>query len=141
MTCRCFIGMGSNSLTPEKIFNAQKELMSLFPDIRFSELRHTLPVNFTSPNKFFNQVAVFTTSLSLDLLSTLLKDIERQNGRAFEDKARGIVKLDLDVLIYAGRILKADDMTREYIVQGLKDLEKSKNSEKEHTASRGEPPV
>lgn len=39
-----------------------------------------------------------------------------------EDKSQGIVKLDIDLLMYDDDILKPDDMKRDFIKQGLKEL-------------------
>ena len=75
---------------------------------------------FLSP--FSNQVARLTTPLSAEEVRTILKSIEKENGRLPEDKAKGIVKLDIDLLMYDDTVLKPKDMEKSYIYKGMKVL-------------------
>ena len=71
---------------------------------------------------FSNQLAQFETSLSAEDIRNILKQIEKENGRMPEDKAQGVVKLDIDLLIYDNTILKPDDMEKEFIRQELESF-------------------
>ena len=71
---------------------------------------------------FSNQVAKLETDYTLEQLRPLLKDIEAVNGRIPEDKAQGIVKLDIDILVYDHEILKPADLERDYVQEGIKTL-------------------
>lgn len=122
MAKKCFIGLGSNENTASKLIAAQKDLLRFFPDIRFSSLLQTRPIGFCSPNPFFNMTAVCTTSLPLTGIRQLLKQIEMALGRKPEDKAHGIVKIDLDLLAYDGQILKPEDWKRPYVQEGVDEL-------------------
>ena len=44
------------------------------------------------------------------------------SGRIPEDKAQGVVKLDIDLLVFDNKILKPEDMEREYIRRGMSVL-------------------
>ena len=44
-------------------------------------------------------------------------------GRLPEDKAQGIVKLDIDLLTYDDIILKPKDMERKFIIEGMESLD------------------
>jgi 2-amino-4-hydroxy-6-hydroxymethyldihydropteridine diphosphokinase len=44
------------------------------------------------------------------------------NGRCAEDKEQGIVRLDIDILVYDHEILKPADLERDYVQEGLKAL-------------------
>ena len=123
MAKKCFIGLGSNAPTISNLQAAQTELRNQLPDIAFSCVLQTLPVNFDSPRPFFNQTAVCTTTLPADELRRLLKQTEQKCGRKPEDKAQGIVAIDLDLLWYDGKVLKPDDWQRNYIQQGIKELQ------------------
>ena len=48
--------------------------------------------------------------------------VERRSGRIPEDKAQGVVKLDIDLLVFDNKILKPEDMEREYIRRGMSVL-------------------
>lgn len=97
-------------------------LRNLFPDIIFDRLQQTAPVDFICEHPFFNQVARCTTSLTLEDLTATLKKTERIIGRKPEDKHRGIVKIDIDLLIYDGILIKSKELKRSDIHDGLKRL-------------------
>ena len=69
-----------------------------------------------------NQLAKFSTTLSPDSVHDLFKELERRCGRIPEDKAQGVVKLDIDLLVFDNKILKPEDMEREYIRRGMSVL-------------------
>ena len=106
---KCFIGLGSNERTAARLLAAQSDLRRSFPGIVFSRLVWTAPVGFDSPRMFYNQVACFTTPLTVSQVRERLKKIERDHGRTPDDKARGIVKIDIDLLCYDGEVLKPQD--------------------------------
>lgn len=118
----CVIGLGSNEETEELLLSVREELCRHFPDILFSSLLHTQPVDFASPRLFWNCMAVCITSLPLEQIRGLLKQIEIAYGRCPEDKSQGIVKIDLDVLSYDGQAFKPSDWEREYVCQGAEEL-------------------
>lgn len=118
----CVIGLGSNDPGPARILSAQSALRAAFPGVRFSTLRQTRPVGFPSPRWFHNQVALCTTALTRDEMAAFLKQMETAHGRRPEDKARGIVRLDLDLLCYDGEVLKPEDWARDYVKEGVAEL-------------------
>ena len=67
-------------------------------------------------------MACFHSDLCADEVRACLKAIEREAGRLPEDKPREIVRLDIDLLMCDGRVLKSSDMERAYVRQGLKEL-------------------
>jgi 2-amino-4-hydroxy-6-hydroxymethyldihydropteridine diphosphokinase len=107
--------MGSNIQREAQLKAAREALRRLFPDIRFSDemLTEAIGQGYLSP--FSNQMARFTTALSAEEVHTLLKDLEHHAGRRPEDKAQGLVKLDADLLMYDGEVLKPEDLQRGYV--------------------------
>jgi 2-amino-4-hydroxy-6-hydroxymethyldihydropteridine diphosphokinase len=51
-----------------------------------------------------------------------LKTIEKEAGREKEDKKREKVCLDIDLLVFDNRVLKPEDLKRDYILKGLEEL-------------------
>mgnify|MGYP001518230457 CR=1 FL=1 len=96
---KCIICIGSNYNRKENLLLARKRLADLFPSIRFTTERETQPLFFRSPALFSNQVALFFSE-------------------AEEEK----VCLDIDFLSFDDRVLKPEDLKREYIVKGLEEL-------------------
>jgi len=118
----CLLCLGSNFYRIAHMAYARRDLEKIFPDIRFStEMEtETIGAGFLSP--FSNQVAWFETSLSSEQVRGILKQIESDNGRLPEEKAHGIVKLDIDLLMYDDCVLKPTDMKKEYVLVGMKEL-------------------
>ena len=116
----CFLCLGSNYNRHFHITQARKSLVHHFPDIRFGEEMETEAIGSGFLSPFSNQLACFKTSFSAEEIRNILKIIERENGRLPEDKAQGIVKLDIDLLKYDEQIFKAKDMENDFILQGMK---------------------
>lgn len=118
----CLICLGSNYDRENHMNAARNALSEAFPNIRFGEELETEAIGegFFSP--FSNQLATFQTSLTTDEIRQRLKIIEQDNGRMPQEKSQGIVKIDIDLLIHGSRILKPEDLKRDYIQQELERL-------------------
>ena len=118
----CLLCLGSNLDGATRLSAARNALCSHFPDIRFSQemVTEAIGSGFLSP--FHNQVASFTSALEADSIRQLLKGIEQTQGRLPEDKAQGIVKLDIDLLMVDDLVLKPQDMEREFVKQGITEI-------------------
>lgn len=112
------IALGSNYEQEKNVMYAMEELKGHFPNIVFSEMLWTEPIGIVS-DRFVNALCKASTSLTRLQVIDVLKEIERKCGRCKEDKARNIVKLDLDLMQYGGERLKEEDWKREYVLQLL----------------------
>ena len=101
---------------------ARNDLMKPFPDIRFSPEMETEAIGNRFLSPFSNQVASFETTLSAEEVRTILKQIERNHDRLPEDKAHGVVKMDIDLLMYDDCMLKPQDLERDFVLEGIKFL-------------------
>ena len=115
----CLLCMGSNTNRFTQLSDARKVLSEAFPDIHFGELMETQAIGSGFHSPFSNQLARFTTTLSSESVHILFKELERHSGRLPGDKAQGIVKLDIDLLTFDNKVLKPEDMKREYIRRGI----------------------
>lgn len=115
----CLLCLGSNSERHTHIAQAHQALTRHFPDIRFGEEMETEAIGSGFLSPFSNQLVSLKTSLSADEVRAILKSIERENGRLPEDKAQGIVKLDIDLLLVDDCVLKPKDMEREFVKRGI----------------------
>lgn len=118
----CLLCMGSNTDRSAQLSVARKALCATFPDIRFGEMMETEAIGSGFHSPFSNQLAKFSTTLSPDSVHDLFKELERQSGRVPEDKALGVVKLDIDLLVFDNEVLKPEDMKREYVRKGMSVL-------------------
>ena len=121
------ICIGSNVNRKENLALARKRLSELFPHIRFSAEADTEPLFFRRQALFANQVARFTSDSDAGEVILHLKDIEREAGRTPEEKKQEIVRLDIDLLSCDSRVYKPEDLKRDYIIRGLKELNDGKS--------------
>ena len=118
----CLLCIGSNIDRGPHMKAAREALTSAFPNIRWGIEMETEAIGSGFPSPFSNQVALFDTSLSAEEVRTILKQIERDNGRLPEDKAQGIVKLDIDLLKFDDYVLKPKDLEKDFVMEGIKFL-------------------
>lgn len=116
------ISIGSNERRTENMALARQRLTELFSDIRFSEEEETKPLFFHRSNLFSNQVARFVSVGQRHPSQPHQKAIEREAGRLPEEKRQEIVRLDIDLLSGGDTVYKPEDLKRDYIVRGLKQL-------------------
>ncbi|ERI85788.1 putative 2-amino-4-hydroxy-6-hydroxymethyldihydropteridine diphosphokinase [Bacteroides pyogenes F0041] len=119
---KCVVCIGSNYNRKESLAFARRKLMELFSPVCFSVEQETLPVNIKNRSLFSNQVAVFFSELKEEEVKVELRKIEEAAGRSFENNKKGIIVLDIDLLLFHHRILKPEDMKREYILKGIEEI-------------------
>ncbi len=104
---RCIICLGSNHLPIPHMTYAQQALTELWPSIVFEAELHTPAQDMDmDAEPFVNQVAHFNTSLTIDEVKRLCKQIEHNCGRCRAEKEQHIIRMDIDLLIYDKIILK-----------------------------------
>ncbi|KAB4311907.1 2-amino-4-hydroxy-6-hydroxymethyldihydropteridine pyrophosphokinase [Bacteroides thetaiotaomicron] len=105
---KCIICIGSNYNRKENLLLARRRLVDLFPTIRFTSEQETRPLFFSEAEE--------------ERVRKELKAIEQSAGRRPEDKKEEKVSLDIDLLSFDDRVLKPEDLKREYVVKGLEEL-------------------
>ncbi|MBR4533129.1 MAG: 2-amino-4-hydroxy-6-hydroxymethyldihydropteridine diphosphokinase [Bacteroidaceae bacterium] len=124
-THKLYIGIGTNLSTAEQVLLWTKRKLSeaFRGEARYSTPVKTDPVNFPSKEKFTNQLVIVETEVPTTFAKPLLKSIERQLGRTEDDAARGVVRLDLDLLWMDGKILRPEEWELPYIKAAREELE------------------
>lgn len=98
------ISIGSN-IDRAKYTNASRQaLTASFDELTVSSVYESEAVGFNG-SPFYNWVARATTSLSIDDVCRILKQIEKDNGRVHSDKKFCSRTLDLDLLTYDDRVI------------------------------------
>ena len=118
----CILCLGSNFDRTDRMAHARQELKEHFPNIRFSTEMETEAIGRRFLSPFSNQVAIFETTLSAEEVRAIFKQIECDLGRLPTDKSYGVVKMDIDLLMYDDDILKPKDLEREFVLEGMKEL-------------------
>lgn len=115
------LALGSNTLAQHNIELAKAFLTAAFPKIQFSRSIVTPAIGIVSPS-FINCLAqTYCCGQMADVLATL-KNIETTMGSMPEERRKGIVKIDIDLLQFDETRHKADDWERDYIQLLLKEL-------------------
>lgn len=109
-----YIGLGSNLGDRVAHLAAAREALAanVGPLLAQSSLYDTDPWGPVPQGNYLNQVVAISTSLSPRELLTRLHEIERAEGRNRADEVRfGPRSLDLDILLYADRVVDEDGLT------------------------------
>lgn len=98
-------------------------LEKLFPSIVYSKTSVTVPYGNLYKNDFLNQLAFVYTHKEKDEVVSLLKSLEKEMGRTPADKEKGIVKIDIDLVVWNEDVVKPTDISRSYVTDLLPSLE------------------
>ena len=77
---------------------------------------------YPSASGYLNEVVAFESAISAEALVAHAKRIELELGRLPHMKAQGIVPIDIDVVAYAGRVLRPQDYASAYFRTGLQKI-------------------
>jgi 2-amino-4-hydroxy-6-hydroxymethyldihydropteridine diphosphokinase len=120
---KVLLSIGTNVDREVNLAVCHKLLEESFGEIHYSNTSVTIPYGNHYKNDFLNQLAIVYTDKDKEYVSLLLKSIEKQIGRNPKDKENGIVKIDIDLIIWNDDILKPTDISRSYITELLPSLE------------------
>lgn len=115
----CIICLGTNYERSKHLQSAHTYLEREFADIVYADAEETFPYHFKNDALFTNQVALFHTSLSQESVKEKLKSIEAHCGRKQEDKAKEIVRIDIDMILFNDHVIKKNDYKLEYVQRGI----------------------
>lgn len=120
---KAVISLGSNIHAIQHLAKAMQLLKMQFEDVAFSEPKEYAPIDFLyNSDPFTNMVASFDCSIGRKELIDFLKKLEDNMGRKRGADFDGYVSIDLDLIIWNGEVQRVKDCSREYIVDGLKEL-------------------
>ena len=130
---RCTACLGSNFEEGKNMTKAIAKITHLFPDIQWGETIRTQAEDQKSKREYCNKAASFRTALPCEEITRLFKDIEKECGRTMEQKRKGIISIDIDLLTYGDTPIKPDDLRKQYVKQALKTLPSEKSCTKTAT--------
>lgn len=118
------ISMGSNENRAENMSRCRYLLSQDYPDVEFSEMINTEPYGDIYQSDFYNQLALIKSEECELIVVEKLKRIESQIGRQLEEKSKGIIKIDVDLIVVNGTIRKSEDFERPYMSSLFNNLDK-----------------
>jgi len=98
-----FIGAGSNADPERGLRLALAELERRFGTVRRSRVYRSAAVGVPAAD-YLNLVVALDTGLSVDGVKNELRAVEALAGRAADRVDRAVCELDLDLLVYGGRV-------------------------------------
>jgi 7,8-dihydro-6-hydroxymethylpterin-pyrophosphokinase len=118
----CTICLGSN--TPdqeEQIKKAIEHLKEQLSEVEVSATYRSAAYNGKDA-PYLNAVVHGYTDRSIEQMETDLKLWEKKQGRTAEMRSEGKVPIDLDLVIWCGRIMRQVDFERHYFNEGYREL-------------------
>ena len=106
---KVILSLGANENQESNMQLAQYKLERLLSNqVIFSEMMWTTPIGIDS-DRFLNCLAVAHTHHSFTQLHRALKQIERSLGSLRAERKRGVVKMDIDILLFGDSRYLIDD--------------------------------
>lgn len=118
----CTIGLGSN--TPDRELQIEQAIIfirGILTDATVSTVYESEAFN-GKDKPYLNAVIHGKSSVSEHELEKRLKDFEQRQGRTSEESQKGIIPIDLDVVIWDSRIVRPKDFERHYFNRGYREL-------------------
>ncbi|MBQ7042749.1 MAG: 2-amino-4-hydroxy-6-hydroxymethyldihydropteridine diphosphokinase [Muribaculaceae bacterium] len=116
------LSLGSNSPDKEQqMRNAVKQMKHLFNSVAISDF-YEVPAFNGKDAPYLNAVMVVSTAMSINDVNLLLKRWEVKCGRTPESKQKGIVPIDLDIVMWNSEIIRPVDYSRSYVSIGIAQL-------------------
>ncbi|MBI3330991.1 MAG: 2-amino-4-hydroxy-6-hydroxymethyldihydropteridine diphosphokinase [Candidatus Omnitrophica bacterium] len=110
---RVFIGVGSNEGDRLEHISRAVERLGHLPQTRVAQLatiNETEPVGGPPQQPYLNTVVELDTGLTPEALLCALQAIEAQRGRRRPAERWGPRPIDLDILLYEGRVIRQPDL-------------------------------
>ncbi len=123
------IALGSNIAPDANLHSAADALRARWPDIRFSHVYRTAPMEYASQDAFLNAAAIMETDDTPEAVAEALRGIETDLGKAPAFRF-GPRTIDLDLLLYGDRVVSTDALTlphprmhsRRFVLEPLLEL-------------------
>lgn len=116
------LSLAGNFQQKRNLAEARERLLPLFEQLTFTHERWTKPIGNSRPCRYLNQLAKGTTDMDADTLQACLKKMEKEMGRTPEEREQGIVRIDLDLLLFDQQRYHERDWERDYIRRLLDDF-------------------
>ncbi len=118
----CIIGIGSNIDAEENIREMLKILKTRVNVLRVSSFLKTKPIGISDQPYFTNGAVKISTSFDRKTLTRELKKIEDELGRDRRAPKFGPRTIDLDIVVWKGKIVDKDYYTRDFLQKSVQEI-------------------
>ena len=120
----CYVSLGSNARCRYLLLRQALKLLADSPMLKLSDVSsftHSLALNPAHP-PYINAVARLEVSEGIELQSVVetLKAVEQRLLR--HHGSSGIVAIDLDLVVWDGKVVREGDFNRPYFARGYNEL-------------------
>ena len=122
ITNEVVIALGSNIDPEENLKLAVVELKSKFKVLKQSQWIRTKPIGIQDQPDFFNGALLLETKMNLESLKKELKSVEDLMGRDRSLPKFGPRVIDLDILIWNGKVIDDDYYERNFLRKGVEEI-------------------
>ena len=122
MTNEVVVALGSNIDPKAHLELAVVKLKSRFVVLKQSRWIRTKPYGIQDQPDFYNGVLIMETELGMESLKQELKRIENLMGRDRSKPKFGPRMIDLDILIWNGKVIDNDYYHRNFLRKGVEEI-------------------
>ena len=116
------IGVGSN-IDPEiNINRAKRSLAEKHTLLKSTTLIETEPIGYKDQDNFLNGAFLIETEMTIEELKSWLKELEQQLGRTKTENNYGPRTIDLDIIVWNGKVVDDEVYERKFLLDSVKEL-------------------
>ncbi len=119
----CIIGIGSNINAEENICEMLRILKTRVKVLQVSSFIKTAPIGISEQPYFTNGAVKINTQLTRDSLKQELRKIEDELGRDRAAPKFGPRTIDLDIVVWNGKIVDKDYYTRDFLQKSVLEVQ------------------
>ncbi len=119
---RIVIGLGSNIDAESNIEKARTILKTEHSFLKESRFITTSPVGFTDQPDFVNGAFLIESDLDFDQMKVYLREVESRLHRVRSENKYGPRTIDLDIVVWNGRIVDDDYYTRDFLKNAVHEI-------------------
>lgn len=120
------IGIGSNINADKNIEKMLAILKTKVEIVQVSSMISTHPIGIENQPDFTNGAVLIQTNLTQNQLNKLLKAVEDQMGRDRSVPKFGPRCIDLDIVVWNGKIIDKDYYTRDFIRKSVQEVSRQR---------------
>jgi 2-amino-4-hydroxy-6-hydroxymethyldihydropteridine diphosphokinase len=109
------IGLGSNIDPERNLAAALRRIALAHRELARSRLVETEPIGIREQPKFQNGAVLIETDFDRPALADWLRDLETELGRTRDGHKYGPRTIDLDILVFNGKVVHRDFHEREFV--------------------------
>jgi len=117
------ISLGSNISGADAIIDSARRRIGEVACIEASSGTYRAPDDTGRGDDYTNEVLCIDTPLSREDFERLTRSLETEAGRTPDSRSRGVMPLDIDVVVWRGTTVKPYDLSRPYFRTGYRLLQ------------------